>query len=79
MMMTILLQRSPIIMKLIGVFGVLLAISPAVFAAVTIKCTGGGMSTSTVENCNNQPCTFDYAKGILHDDEIRKFVRRSKK
>lgn len=78
MIMTILLQRSPFIMKLIGLFGVFLAISPAVFAAGTGSCAGKLPST-TVEKCNNQPCTFDYARYMAFYTFFRKFVKKIQK
>lgn len=76
--MTILLQRFPIIMQVIGLFGVLLAIYPAVFAAGTGSCAGN-MPTSTVAQCKNQRCTFFFTGFSSSKTSMGKFVKGSKR
>ncbi|CDH54770.1 predicted protein [Lichtheimia corymbifera JMRC:FSU:9682] len=54
-------------MKFAGLFGVLLVIAAPVFAAAIAPagiCTEN-MPTTTVETCDNEPCTFVFQQGPL--------------
>lgn len=65
------LQLFPIIMKLIGLFGALLAISP-VFAATPGSCAGKVPTTTVAECDKSKPCSFFYSKSNPRGFEIGK-------
>lgn len=76
MILVVLLQLFLIIMKLIGLFGLLLAISP-VFAAETGTCAEDLPSIMTAPYCVDERCTFVYAKTSFGKQKVGKLYKES--
>ncbi|CDS09564.1 hypothetical protein LRAMOSA10924 [Lichtheimia ramosa] len=60
-------------MKLIGLFGVLLAISP-VFAAEQPGVCAGKVPAKTLDKCNKEPCTFIYEEYAVKRFTMKKYL-----